>query len=399
MKIAYLINLYPKISHSFIRREILAIESLGDEVVRFSIRSTPKNELVDKDDLAERDKTYALLDVGLVQLFRSVLKAFVSSPRRFVKAFLWMLRLLNQNRRRFVAHFAYFVEACHLLDKLVEYEVEHLHTHFGTNSTAVAMLCRILGGPEYSFTVHGPEEYDNPEGLALKDKIHHCKFVVAISSFGRSQLMRWSGVECWPKIKVVHCAVDSNFLTETVTAVPDVPRLVSIGRLCKEKAQALIVEALHQVASKGIDFQMVFVGDGEMRAVLEKIIEQYHLQDKIFITGWLDGTQIKREIQMSRAMVFPSFAEGLPVVIMEALALGRPVLSTYLAGIPELVKPDENGWLIPAGDVEALAEAIILILQSPPEQLSRMGQAGAKEVAKHHQDIVEAKKLRVHFCA
>ena len=206
--------------------------------------------------------------------------------------------------------------------------------------------------------MHGPEEFDKPELLWLGEKIRRSAFVVAVSSFGRSQLFRWAAYADWPKVQVVHCGIDPGFHAVPPRPIPAAPRLVCVGRLCEQKGQMLLVRAVQAVVAKGILVHLVLAGDGEMRGAIEQLIDASGLREHITITGWINGDQVREEILAARAMVLPSFAEGLPVVVMEAMALRRPVLSTYIAGIPELVIADENGWLFPAGDVAALAEAL-----------------------------------------
>src|SRR5439155_26884638 len=206
--------------------------------------------------------------------------------------------------------------------------------------------------------VHGPEEFDHPEALALDEKIEHAAFVVAVSSFGRSQLYRWCPPAQWGKIRVVHCGVDASFLGGDPVPVPDVPRVVCVGRLAEQKGQILLLRALAVLAAEGITCELVLAGDGPLRPAIEAETARLRLAGCVRITGWLDGAAVRREIESARGLVLPSFAEGLPVVLMEALALGRPVVSTFVAGIPELVRDGVHGWLVPAGDVDALAGAV-----------------------------------------
>jgi glycosyltransferase involved in cell wall biosynthesis len=259
------------------------------------------------------------------------------------------------------------------------------------------MLCHALGGPPYSFTVHGPEEFDKATAIALEEKIKRAAFVVAISSFGKSQLYRWCDRNQWSKIHEIHCGVDDLFLKPPHIPVPDQPRLVCIGRLCEQKGHLLLVEAAGRLGAEGLTFRLVLVGDGPLRTQIQAMIAQLGLQDHIEITGWASNSEVQQHILASRAMVLPSFAEGLPVVVMEALALSRPVISTYVAGIPELVEPDTCGWLVPPGSVEALTAAMRAALQLPVEKLEQMGRAGAERVAQRHDAALEASKLAVLF--
>lgn len=391
MKIAYLINQYPATSHSFIRREIKALEDEGIEISRFSIRA--HSELVDRADQLELEKTKFLLGIGLKGLLWNLLRTAITRPRRMVSAIMLAVKIGWQKDRGILVHLAYLAEACVLLNWVLEAEIEHIHAHFAFNPSAVAMLCRVLGGPPYSFTVHGPEGIDRAVVLSLKEKIKRASFVAAISSYCQSQLYRWCDRADWSKIHIVHCALDKPFFEQQITPVPETNQLVCVGRLNEQKGHLILLEAAHQIALAGIDFKLVFVGDGLLRSQIESLIAQFKLENHITITGWADGDQVRNHIINSRAMVLPSFAEGLPVVIMEAFALGRPVVSTYIAGIPELVEPNNSGWLVPSGSVKALVEAMIEVLQSPTSRLSQMGNTGASKVALQHNAAIEASKL------
>lgn len=396
MKVAYLVNQYPHVSHSFIRREILALEAHGVEVERFSVR-TPGVAVVDPGDQAEQKRTQVLLSVGVRGLLAALVSTGLARPLRWVRALRLAVRMGRRSERGVLRHLVYLAEACVLAARLHRSGARHLHAHFGTNSATVALLTRVLGGPPYSFTVHGPEEFDHPEALSLGDKIAHAAFVVAISDFGRSQLYRWCSYEHWAKVQVVRCGVDAAFLSGGPQPVPDNRQLVCVGRLSEQKGQLLILDALARLAADGVPFQMTLAGDGPMRGVIEKQIQRLGLEQHVRITGWLSNAAVRQEMVASRVFVLPSFAEGLPVVLMEALALGRPVVTTYIAGIPELVADGVVGWLIPAGSVERLAEAIKTALAAPPEQLARMGRDGAARVAAMHDANQEAAKLAKLF--
>jgi colanic acid/amylovoran biosynthesis glycosyltransferase len=401
LKIAYLINQYPKVSHSFIRREILALEACGLTILRFAIRSCA-DELVDEADQQELKTTRFLLEGGAIALFLGLLKVMFSRPSQFLQAIGLTLKMGWRSEQGVLKHLAYLAEACVLLIWLAETEVTHVHAHFGTNSTTVAMLCRMLGGPPFSFTVHGPEEFDKVEAIALPQKIEQAAFVVAISSFGRSQLYRWTRPEQWSKIRVVHCGVDANFLAIAPTPIPDQPRFVCVGRLSEQKGQLLLIEAAKRLAEEGLSFELVLVGDGELRSPIEALIDRYQLQDQVKITGWANTTEVRKHLLNAKVMVLPSFAEGLPVVLMEALALRRPVISTYIAGIPELVENklgDNNtcGWLITPGSIEALVVAMRSALLTPQDKLEHMGQVGFERVALNHNIDLEAGKLAILF--
>lgn len=395
MTVAYIAPYYPHVSHSFIRREIAALQKLGFGVQRYSLR--PSHNLVDPADIAEAAQTTVLLDAGFFGLLGALaLVAFVH-PVRFFRALTLTIRCGRRSDRGVLRHLIYLAEACLLVRLLAKRQCRHIHAHFGTNAATIALLARVLGGPPFSFTVHGPEEFDQPLGLALDLKIEQATFVIAISSYGRSQLYRWCDVQHWPKIHIVHCGVDDSFLNSKPTPIPDAPRFVCVGRLCEQKGQLLLIEAFAEVAKAGVPFELVLAGDGPMRPQVEAAIQRHGLGDRVRITGWISGEQVRREILAARAMVLPSFAEGLPVVIMESLALGRPVVSTYVAGIPELVRHGVEGWLVPAGSVGDLVSTLRCVLQTPNERLTEMGRFGAARVAERHDANREAAKLAAHL--
>ena len=392
LTIAYLINQYPKISHSFIRREILAVEAMGIQVLRFSIRASGE-ELVDPADRTEFDKTRVVLDGGVLGLFFSIGYCILTRPLQWVQALGVTWQLGWRSDRGIIVHLAYLAEACVLLRWFTAAKVNHVHAHFGTNPPAVAMLCCILGGPTYSFTVHGPEEFDRPQTLHLGEKIERAAFVVAISSFCKSQLYRWCSYQHWPKIHIIHCGLDDLFLKASTVAIPEPPHLVCVGRLCEDKGQLLLLDAVADLIAEGIDLKLTLVGDGPLRPALETTIARLQIQAQVEITGWVSSTQIRDYLIAARALVLPSLAEGLPVVLMEALALKRPVVTTYIAGIPELVEPGVNGWLFPAGSASALRIALQEVLSAEPSTLDQMGKKGAIRVAALHNIETEAQKL------
>jgi glycosyltransferase involved in cell wall biosynthesis len=310
-------------------------------------------------------------------------------------AFCLAIRISRQTDGRLLHHLVCVAEASRILIWVAASGARHLHAHFGTNSAEIAMQLRVLGGPPFSFTVHGPDEFLAP--LGLDEKIRRSAFVVAISSFGRSQLYLRTAAAQWPKIRVVHCGLERVFYSERAsTAVADA-RLVCVGRLCEAKGQLLLLGAIAGLKQRGVRVDLVLAGDGPMRTQIEKMVRDFGLQDRVRITGWISGDRFREEILAARALILPSFAEGLPVVIMEALALRRPVISTYVAGIPELVKDGENGWLIPAGSIGALTTVIEDCLSRSAEEIDKMGDAGRRKVIERHSIDIEAAKLADHI--
>jgi len=398
MRIAYLINQYPHISHSFIRREIAALEGLGVQVQRYSLRGRER-VVADPHDVTEQQRTRVVLESGLATMFGAMMLALAANPSGLARAAWAAMRLGWRSDRGLLRPLAYLVEACVLWRWMRQDQIGHLHAHFGTNSADVAMLVHLLGGISYSFTVHGPEEFDRPQTLSLGRKIQAASFVVAISQFGRSQLCRWSACEDWPKIRVVHCGVDGHFLDaeDWPDVPPDSRRFVCVRRLCEQKGQLVLIEAVSRLLRQGYRPELTLIGDGPMRGQIERAIRDGGLEQCVHLVGWSSGAEVRAALLNSRALVLPSFAEGLPLVLMGAMALGRTVISTYVGGIAELVEPGRNGWLVPAGSVEALAQAMRQALLTPPAELRRMGQAGRRKVLQQHDASKEAAKLAELF--
>lgn len=400
MQVAYLVNSYPLPSHSFIRREIQALERRGVRVHRFAMRGDLAR-LVDPGDIAEHDRTEYVLGQG-ARLATMALAELARHPLAAMRAARLAAAAGWRSDRNGPRHLTYLAEALYVARRCRALGVRHLHAHFGTNSATVAMLARALGGPPYSFTVHGPEEFDSPRALALDLKTRDAAFTVAISAFGRSQLCRWAAPPDWPRLRVVHCGIEPWRFPDAGLAafpLPDGPlRLVAIGRLAEQKGQLVLVEALARARAAGTDVRLTLVGDGEMRGVIEAAIAAGGLSDRVAITGWVDEARVRAELAAAHALVMPSFAEGLPMVVMEAMASGRPVLATCVAGIPELVTP-ATGWLVPAGDAAALADAIATVAATPHDTLVAMGRAGHVRVLARHDIDTEAARLEALFAA
>lgn len=390
--VAYLVSEYPKVSHSFIRREILALERRGWSVERLSVRK-PSAPLVDPSDVQEGLITQCVLEMGALSLVAAVLRTAALRPLRFWRALLLAIKVTRGSDKPFLWHFIYLAEACWISMRLADQGIRHLHAHFGTNPAEVAMLAAMLLQVSYSFTVHGPEEFDRARYIHLGEKIGRAHAVIAISSFGRSQLYRVAENKDWEKIHVVHCGIEREF-REIPSVTPSMNRrLVCVGRLCEQKGQLLLIDAVGLLARHNCPVELVLVGDGERRKEIELKVREYGLGDQVRITGWACADQVKREMLAARAVIMPSFAEGLPVVLMEAMALGRPVLSTYIAGIPELVEHQKTGWLFPAGSVEQMAVAIRRCLDASEAELKAMGEAARARAIERHDIDREAEKL------
>ncbi|MCL4068725.1 glycosyltransferase [Pseudomonas sp. GX19020] len=404
MKLAYLVNSYPLPSQTFIRREIHALERMGWQVHRFAMRSAHA-ALVEAADIAEDSRTEHLLEHGLFRLIRSALPFALRRPGAAWRSLRLALKCGANGAGGApgtggrLRHLVYWIEGAEVARRCHLARLPHIHAHFGTNSTTVAMLAAEIGGLGFSFTTHGPEEFDAPRAHNLGEKASRADFSVAISSFGRSQLCRWAGVQDWPTIEVVHCGIETWRFPEPAPMRDTGPRrLVAIGRMSEQKGFPLLIEAMTRVKTDLPDLRLTLIGEGELRPMIESQIRAAGLEDRITLTGWLDEAGVRDELARAHALVLPSFAEGLPMVLMEAFAAGRPAIASAIAGIPELVTPG-TGWLVPAGDADALADAMRGFAAVPVGVLARMGREARADVFARHDINIEAAKLARHFRA
>lgn len=398
MDVAYLVNQYPGISHTFVRREIQALERAGTKVTRFALR--PSRQPV----IADEDKTEAALTRYVVtgaktSLAAALLGSLARAPGRSLAALRRGFAIGWRSEAGIRRHLIYWAEAMVVAAWLRGAGIRHIHAHFGTNSATVAMLAASIAGAGFSFTVHGPEEFDKPGLIALARKIEAARFVCAVSSYGASQLRRLVAPELWDRIKIVRCGVEKSFCGADAPAPPAASDFVSVGRLSEQKGQMTLIEAAALLKAGGRDFTITLIGDGELRSALEGAAARLDVRDRIIFAGWKTPAEVRAAIEAARAFVLPSYAEGLPVSIMEAFCLGRPVISTFVAGIPELVAPGENGWLVPAGDAEALAASMAAALDAPTETILAMGRAGRRCVARRHDIDTIALQLNDLFAA
>ena len=352
--IAYLVNQYPGVSHSFIRREIQAIEALGHRVDRIAVRGWDA-PLVDDGDVAEREKTRYLLKDGMGALAGATASRLVRHPGRVWAALRLAIRMSRNATRPWPYHLIYLAEACRLVNWLDASGARHLHAHFGTNAAEVACLTHTLGGPPYSFTSHGPAEADDGARLHLPTMVGDAAFVAAISSHTKSLILRRLPASLWDKVHVIHCGLTERAFPPAIAPEPTAPTFLFVGRLVPQKAPGLLLDAF--AALDAPDARLVLAGDGEMRAELERRAAALGLGGRVRFTGWI---------------------------------------ATYIAGIPELVTP-ETGWLVPAGDAEALVGAMQTCLEVGPDARRSMGDAAQNRVRDRHLAATEAEKLVALF--
>jgi colanic acid/amylovoran biosynthesis glycosyltransferase len=378
MRIAYLTGEYPRATDTFIQREVAGLRKLGVEVHTFSVRPTGAEHIVGPEQQAERDRTTTLLPPRLPHLLQAHFSLLFQSPRRYLQGLklAWIGR--SPGLKALLYQLFYFIEAGTLAQALQQRQVQHLHNHLADSSCTVAMLAATLAGIRFSFTIHGPAIFFEPYRWRLDLKVKQALFVSCISYYCRSQLMLLSSPDHWSKLHIVHCGVDPQRLVPVVHQ-RDRKRLLYTGRLSAAKGLPILFEALQKVVPHHADLILTLVGDGPDRIALEALAADLKLSPYLNFVGYQSQDAVCQYLHNSDIFVLPSFSEGLPVALMEALAAGVPVVTTTVAGISELVEDGVNGYLVPPGAVEPLAKRLIQLLEDA-DLRQRMGQAGRIKV-------------------
>jgi glycosyltransferase involved in cell wall biosynthesis len=357
MRIGYFTNLYPRATDTFIQREIAGLRARGLDIRTFAVRRPGAEHEVAPEVVAERSRTRYLLPTGVMRLLLSNLAMFGRSPARFVSALGLALRTRRPGWRGLGLQLAYFQEAILLSMAIRREQITHLHNHLGDNSGTVTMLASRLTGIGYSITIHGPHIFFDPTHWALPEKLRYSRFVVCISHYCRSQMMLFTDAADWHRLKIIRCGVDPERLRCSEVR-PQVKRLLFTGRLAVEKGLAVLFESLLELGARGYQLELTVLGDGNEREHLQSLARQLGIHQQVVFAGYASQQQLSEALQQSDLFILPSFAEGVPVSLMEAMASGVPVLATYVGGVAELVEPEQTGLLVPAADCAALADAI-----------------------------------------
>jgi colanic acid/amylovoran biosynthesis glycosyltransferase len=378
-RLCYFTNVYPAPSHTTMRREIEALSSLGMVVVRVAARRFA-GPLIEASDHEEARRT-AYTTASVWRAGAELLRTAAHRPGRFIQALWTALRVGRSSRRGISTYLMYLGEASVLLR--LSRGCDHIHANFG-NAIGIAALCRQLGGPPVSLRIHGPEEYEAFSSVEWDWKVRQASFVAPISAYGVRRLQAILAPRHHAKVALLRCGVDGLGASQPLVALPPQPRLVCIARLEERKGHRVLLQALRRLHDGGVLATLTLVGDGRLRRELEHTVQQLGLMASVRFIGWADGAVVARELAHARLAVLPSFAEGLPIVLMEAFAHGRTVVATRVAGIPELVRHGETGWLVAPGDVEGLALALAEAIESSDDCLAAMARAGRERVRQQH---------------
>ena len=365
MRIAYLVSQYPAASHTFIRREITALRAKGVDIHTFSIREPGDGERVSPADKDAFESTFYALPPRLQRLLPAHAQMLAKHPLRYAKTLGLAVKHRVPGVKAFVWSLAHFAEAVLLAQEMERLGIQHVHNHFANSGANVGLLVtRFLDLP-WSLTLHGHSETDYPAGPLLPEKLKAADFAVVISYYGMSQAMRIVSPEEWKKFVIVHCGLDLSALPERPQATRTRPRIICVGRLSPEKGQLGLLEAFADVRARGSDAELVLVGDGPDRERIERAIAERGLSGAVQLRGRLAEPETLKEIANSDVLVLASFMEGLPVVLMEAMALGLPVVAPNLTGIPELVEDGVNGFLFTPADWNGLADGMYKLASDP----------------------------------
>ncbi len=398
LRVGYLTSSYARPSDTFIRNEVNQLRKLGVEVTTFSIRRPPIDGDAEADVHEHQAKTEYLLEAGAARILTKALAQAASHPVQFLHAARLACQTSAAGVRRHFLQCAYLVEALYLAARMRQRGIQLLHNHIGENSATVAMLAAEFSGIPFSQTIHGPYIFFAPQRWALGKKLEKAAFTACISDFCRSQCLMYAPEAAWPNLHVVRCSVQPEYAAMPADdRAPGKAHFVCIGRLCTEKGQLVLVEAAAKLRDAGLQFHISLVGDGARRAAIEQRIREKQLGGCVELLGWQSSARIRELLATSTALVIASFAEGLPIVALEALATRRPVIATNIAAMSEIVEHGRSGWLVPPGSAEALAAAMQSASQCGPEQLHEMGEAGRKQVLQRHDPVQQAKRLRELF--
>lgn len=360
--LGYFVSAYPAVSHTFISREIKLLRALGQRIRTCSInRPDRERAAMDAEERAEADATWCLKAAGAPAALGALLSALLTRP-------LALCALLAQGWRlgRGPKGLAYAIEALMVAGWMRREGLRHLHVHFGNVGAGIGVLVKAWNGCHLSLTVHGPDEFDDVPGQQLAWKMAAADVVICISQFARGQLMRISAPEHWPKFRVCRLGVDPTQFAFRLREPVTPTRLLCVGRLTPAKCQVLLVQACARLRDAGHDFRLTLVGAGPDRPRVEAAIAAAQLAERVTLTGALTQAQVRAAFDVADVFVLPSLAEGIPVVLMEAMSSGVPCVSTPVNGIPELIEHGRTGLLAIPGDLDSLVAQLARLIGDPP---------------------------------
>lgn len=364
MRLAYFTSCYPRATDTFIRREVIGLRSRGFEVFTYSVREADSSHGVDAEVRDEMRTTRYLLPVDYPRLLLGVLVTVLSRPVRLFRAFATAMSTSRAGIRGHALQMAYLLEAILLSRYLQEDRIEHVHNHLGDSSGNVTLFAALILDIPFSISIHGPHIFFDAGSWALDVKARHASFIACIGYFCRSQLMLNIDKADWDKLKIVRCGIAPDAYRFRLPD-PGVEKLLFVGRLDVEKGIPILFASLKVLHRQGYEINLVLLGDGRDRKLLESMAAEMGLSDHVDFRGFVGQDVIAEELRSSDVFVLPSYAEGIPVSLMEAMATGIPVIATNVGGVTELVVNQETGQVVHASDELSLADAIARYSDQP----------------------------------
>ena len=376
--LAYLVSQYPAVNHVFMLREVRLLRERGVDVRVASVRPPDRpTEAMTEAEREEAAAAYYLKAAGLAAILRAHCAVLAARPAAYVRGLACALAGVGASPVRLLHALAYFTEALLAGRWMQRHGLSHLHTHF---ASGVALIVARTFPVTMSATFHGPAEFECRESFRLAEKIRASRFCCAISRYGLSQLMYAGGRADWHKLEVTPLGVNlDEFAPRPESAGGDTFQLLSVGRLAPVKGQYVLLEALEAVVREGHDVSLRLAGDGPDRAALAAEAVCRGLAGRVKFEGNLNQDRLRAVYREADAFALASFGEGLPVVLMEAMAMEIPCIATWVAGVPELIRDGVDGLLVPAGDAAALAHAIVR-LKADAALRRRLAQSGRQRI-------------------
>jgi glycosyltransferase involved in cell wall biosynthesis len=385
LRVAYLVSRYPAISHTFILREVLALRRLGLDLSVASIND-PDRPLADltAEERREAEGAYYVKRAGFAAAVNAHVRTLCRSPRAYFRALVFALRLGGARPRDLIFWMFYFVEAAMVGCWMRSRRTAHLHVHFATPAASVGLIVAKMFPATFSITVHGPDEFYDVTAHRLAQKISGCSFLCTIGQFARSQLMKLSPVSEWTKFEVTPLGVDGQVFSPRLRR-PEADRfeILCVGRLTPAKGQHVLIAAAERLVSGGRRVLVRFVGDGPDRVSLENHVRSRALNGAVKFEGAVNQERIRDFYNTADVFVLPSFAEGIPVVLMEAMAMEIPCVATFVNGIPELIRDSVDGLLVAPSDEVALAGAIVQLMEDAGLR-KRLGESARQRVLERY---------------
>lgn len=360
--IAYLNTRYPSLSHTFIEREVRALRAEGFEVRTFSIHPPRPADTLGEAHAAAARETFVIMP-SLPSLLLAQVPAFLKFPLGYLRALVDAQRISTKGLKARVDSLGYAWEAARLALQCARAGVTHIHVHMANNGAAVALLaCVVDPRLKYSLTIHGSAEFFDVHRLNLKAKTERAMFVRCISSFCKAQVMAWSTPAAWERFHIVHCGVDPARLapaSERAAPPEGAPlRILTVGRLEPIKGYPLLLDACADLSRRGVAWRLEMVGSGPMEKTLRERATTLGIADRVAFPGPISQEDMPAAYERSDVLVVSSFMEGVPVVLMEAMAKELFVVSTAVGGVPELIEPGVNGLVVPPANATAMSDAL-----------------------------------------